>query len=208
VPEIVIIIIAAYLIGSIPVGITVARFFGGKDVTKEGSGNIGATNVGRVAGKKAGIITLFGDILKGIIPLLLSFWIAGDAPDILSFVALAAFLGHLYPLFNRFKGGKGVATALGIFIVLTPSAVIIAFIIFGITLYIWRYVSLSSMTAACAIPILVGIFSFSYAYIFLSLTIGGLVIFRHMDNIKRLLNGEESRFGIEKAGERKLENCD
>lgn len=194
-PEVVINIIIAYLTGSIPVGIIVARFFGGRDITKEGSRNIGATNVIRVVGKKAGIITLVGDILKGVLPLLLSFKIAGNAPDVLSFVALAAFLGHLYPLFNHFKGGKGVATALGVFLVLTPLAALIASIVFGITLYICRYVSLSSIIAALSIPILVGIFSFSYAYIFLSLVIGGLIIFRHNANIKRLFNHEENRFG-------------
>jgi len=191
----ILIIAIAYLVGSIPVGIILARHYSGKDITKEGSGNIGATNVVRVVGKKAGILTLFGDALKGIVPLAVSMMVTGDRPHILALVALAAFLGHLYPVFNRFRGGKGVATALGIFIFISPLSALAACILFGITVYLWRYVSLGSIVAAGSIPALVGIFSYSKTYILLALIMGGLVIYRHKSNIRRLLQGEENRLG-------------
>lgn len=187
----------AYLMGSIPTGVLIASYFGGKDVTKEGSGNIGATNVGRVVGKKAGLFTLLGDIIKGVIPVVLALIISGS-PFIVSAVALAAFLGHIFPIFNDFKGGKGVATALGIFAVVSPSSALAAVVIFAFFLYTWRYVSLGSIVAAGAMPALMGIFAESKSYIVLSLIIGGFVIYRHRDNIKRLLEGDENRLGQKK----------
>ena len=188
----------AYLLGSIPTGVLLARIYGGKDLSKEGSGNIGATNVGRVVGKKAGIITLVGDCLKGIIPLLITMAVAGRIPWLISAVALTAFLGHLYPVFNKFKGGKGVATALGVFLVVSPLATLLAVITFGLILYIWRYVSLGSIMAAGIMPALMGIFASSKIYIILALIVSGLVIYRHRENIKRLIDGNENKFGGEK----------
>ena len=188
----------AYLLGSIPTGVLLARIYGGKDLSKEGSGNIGATNVGRVVGKKAGIITLVGDCLKGIIPLLITMAVAGRIPWLISAVALTAFLGHLYPVFNKFKGGKGVATALGVFLVVSPIATLLAVITFGLILYIWRYVSLGSIMAAGIMPALMGIFASSKIYIILALIVSGLVIYRHRENIKRLIDGNENKFGGEK----------
>lgn len=188
----------AYLLGSIPTGVLLARIYGGKDLSKEGSGNIGATNVGRVVGKKAGIITLVGDCLKGIIPLLITMAVAGRIPWLISAVALTAFLGHLYPVFNKFKGGKGVATALGVFLVVSPLATLLAVMTFGLILYIWRYVSLGSIMAAGIMPALMGIFASSKIYIILALIVSGLVIYRHRENIKRLIDGNENKFGGEK----------
>ncbi len=200
--------IIAYLLGSIPFGVIVAKQYGGRDITREGSGNIGATNVGRVIGKKAGILTLAGDSLKGVVPILLVMLIHGRLPWLISIVALAAFMGHIYPVFNNFKGGKGVATALGIFLVISPSAAICALVIFIITLAIWRYVSLGSVVAAGVMPGLIGIFTDSSLYIIAATIIGSIVIYRHRDNIGRLLRGEENRFGAKKGDEVNDESSD
>ena len=194
-------ILFAYLMGSIPTGVVLAKFYGVKDITKEGSGNIGATNVGRVAGKKAGIITLVGDALKGVIPILTVMTVSGSVEWLIAAAALAAFLGHIYPLFNGFKGGKGVATALGIFLTISPLSALSAMLVFIILVAIYRYVSLGSVVAAGLIPAFVGIFSGSTFYIILSALIGGIVIYRHKDNIKRLLEGEENSLGQKKKEE-------
>ncbi|MBE9504428.1 MAG: glycerol-3-phosphate 1-O-acyltransferase PlsY [Proteobacteria bacterium] len=191
-------LLMAYLLGSIPTGVLLARIYGGKDLSKEGSGNIGATNVGRVVGKKAGLITLVGDCLKGILPLVITMAVAGRIPWLISAVALTAFLGHLYPVFNKFKGGKGVATALGVFLVVSPLATLLAVITFALILYLWRYVSLGSIIAAGIMPALMGIFASSKIYIVLAVLVGGLVIYRHRENIKRLIEGKENKFGGEK----------
>ena len=196
----------AYLMGSIPTGVVLAKIYGVKDITKEGSGNIGATNVGRVAGKKAGIITLIGDALKGVIPILAVMAVSGRVEWLISAAALAAFMGHIYPVFNNFKGGKGVATALGIFLTISPLSALAAALAFIILVAIYRYVSLGSIVAAGLIPTFVGIFSGSPPYIILSAVIGGIVIYRHKDNIKRLLEGNENSLGQKKNGEVKKED--
>jgi len=187
-------LLLAYLIGAIPCGVLLTRFFGGGDIRSAGSGNIGATNVYRVAGKKLGILTLLGDALKGALPvaiakfgLLLPEW--GIAA-----VAVAAFLGHCYPIYLGFKGGKGVATALGIYLILSPWAVLIAFVLFAGILYTTRYVSLGSIAAATLLPFLVLLINRSNQLLAASLLISLLVILRHSANIRRLLDKTESRF--------------
>jgi glycerol-3-phosphate acyltransferase PlsY len=194
VPFLLIILLAAYLIGAIPCGVLLTRFFGGGDIRNAGSGNIGATNVYRVAGKKLGILTLLGDLLKGAIPvafakftLLLPEW--GVAA-----VAVAAFLGHCYPVYLGFKGGKGVATALGIYLILSPLAVLIAMVLFGGILYKTRYVSLGSIAAATLLPFLDIYINPSHELLAASRLITILVNLRHSANIRRLLDGTESRF--------------
>lgn len=192
-------ILFAYLIGSIPTGVILAKYYGIGDITKEGSGNIGATNVGRVVGKKAGIITLTGDALKGIIPLLVTLTVAGNIPWLIAVAALAAFMGHIYPIFNNFKGGKGVATALGVFIFISPPSVLAAIAVFAGLVYIWRYVSLGSVVAAGLMPAFIGLFSETKIYIILAVIIGGIVIYRHKENIQRLLEGRENKLGEKKS---------
>lgn len=192
-------ILFAYLIGSIPTGVILARYYGISDITREGSGNIGATNVGRVVGKKAGIITLAGDMLKGVIPLLVTSVIAGNIPWLIALTGLAAFLGHIYPVFNNFKGGKGVATALGVFIYISPLSVLAAAAVFGGLVYFWRYVSLGSIVAAGLMPAFIGLFSETKIYIILAAVIGGIVIYRHKSNILRLLEGKENRVNDKKS---------
>ncbi|MGE4543393.1 MAG: glycerol-3-phosphate 1-O-acyltransferase PlsY [Pedobacter sp.] len=187
-------LIAAYLIGAIPTGVVLTRLFGATDIRNSGSGNIGATNVYRVAGKKLGVLTLLGDALKGAVPVLIAMKLLGLGDAQVGAVAAAAFIGHCYPVYLRFKGGKGVATALGIFLVLSPLAVLGAFIIFALLLWKWRYVSLGSITAAAAIPLLVYLNSGSLSLIVTTLFISLVVIVRHHQNIQRLLNGSENRF--------------
>lgn len=188
-------ICAAYLIGAIPTGVILTRFAGGQDIRKSGSGNIGATNVYRVAGRKMGVITLIGDCLKGVIPVLAAVKF-GFPPQIVASVALAAFLGHCYPIYLGFKGGKGVATALGIFLVISPKAILVVLLVFIVVLLVWRYISLSSILAAAATPFLVAFFSHSWSLFAATLVIAGIIIWRHRANIERLRGGTENRFNL------------
>lgn len=187
-------VLCAYLIGAIPTGILLTRFAGAADIRNSGSGNIGATNVYRVAGKKLGVLTLIGDALKGAIPVLVAMQLPGLGDAQIGAVAAAAFIGHCYPIYLRFKGGKGVATALGIFLVLSPLAVLAAFAIFAFLLWKWGYVSLGSISAAAAIPVLVYFNNGNPALVATTLFISLIVIWRHRQNIQRLLTGSENRF--------------
>lgn len=187
-------LIAAYLIGAIPTGLLLTRLTGNGDIRQAGSGNIGATNVYRTAGRKLGILTLIGDALKGLLPVLFASAAFHLPPLQVGLVAIAAFLGHCYPVYLGFKGGKGVATALGIFLVLSPLAVLVAFVVFAVLLWKWRYVSLGSIAAAAAIPGLVYLFERSLPLLMATLVISAIVILRHRANIERLLNGTENRF--------------
>lgn len=189
-------IIAAYLIGAIPTGVILTRLVGGEDIRSAGSGNIGATNVYRVAGRKLGVVTLVGDCLKGVIPLLIAqqgFNLAGNG---IALVALAAFMGHCYPIYLGFKGGKGVATALGVFLVLSPLSVLCLLVVFVLVLWKWRYVSLASISAAATVPLLVFLLERSFALVFATLIIASLVIWKHRANIERLRSGTESKFNL------------
>ena len=186
-------LLAAYLIGAIPCGVILTRLSGAGDIRQAGSGNIGATNVYRVAGRGLGIATLAGDALKGVIPVVVARML--QLPEsLVALVAVVAFLGHLYPVYLAFKGGKGVATALGIFLVLSPPAVGCAALLFALLLWKWRYVSLGSISAAAVVPPLVFAFTGSLPLLLASCFISFMVIVRHRDNIKRLLAGSENRF--------------
>lgn len=187
-------LVASYLIGAIPCGVVLTRLVGSEDIRKAGSGNIGATNVYRVAGRKLGIATLILDCLKGVIPVAVALKVFPDAPASVALVAAATFLGHLYPVYIGFKGGKGVATALGIFLVLSPVGVLVALLIFVALVWKWRYISLGSIGAAAACPLLILYFERSTSLFLVGLFIGGMVIVRHRANIGRLLDGTESRF--------------
>jgi glycerol-3-phosphate acyltransferase PlsY len=188
-------VVFGYLAGSIPTGLLLATAFSGVDPRKEGSRNIGATNILRTAGKTLGVLTLAGDCLKGLIPVLIGLWLLKS--DIwVCLIALAAFTGHLFPIYLKFKGGKGVATALGIYLGIAPLAVLIdAGIFFGVVLK-WRYVSLGSLTAATAMPILIAILTKSIPYVIASLIVAGLIYYRHQENIRRLLSGSENRLSL------------
>lgn len=188
----ILLLIGAYLLGSVPTGLLLAKAFG-IDIREAGSGNIGATNVYRTVGRKLGIITLICDCLKGLIPVLIARWL--DLPDIwVAAIGLAALLGHVYTVWLKFKGGKGVATALGVFLGTSPLSVLVALFVFIAVIYIWRYVSLASITAAAVLPVLVWFFSGKQELVAMSFIIAAVVIFRHHENIARLRAGTESKF--------------
>jgi acyl phosphate:glycerol-3-phosphate acyltransferase len=191
-------IIFAYLLGSVPVGVLLAKMKG-QDPRIVGSGNIGATNVMRAAGKTLGIATLVGDALKGVIPTALALhW--GFGPLFVALAGLAAFGGHLFPLYLKFKGGKGVATSLGVFLALAPLAILIYIGVFLIVLFIWRYVSLGSLVATALLPLSLLLLKAPAAYLFLSLALGILVFWKHRENIRRLMAGRENKMGGGKKG--------
>jgi glycerol-3-phosphate acyltransferase PlsY len=186
-------VVCAYLVGSIPTGLLLSKAFGGVDIRSTGSGNIGATNVYRTMGRKVGILTLVGDCLKGVVPVVAA--ISLDLPvEWIAVVGLAAFLGHVYTVFLRFKGGKGVATALGVFLAVSPLSVLAALAVFSFVLYKWRYVSLASITSAALMPSLVALIDKKPALVGMSLVIAALVIYKHRENIQRLKAGTENKF--------------
>ena len=185
-------VIAAYLIGSIPTGLLLGKVFG-VDIRTTGSGNIGATNVYRTLGRKVGVMTLVGDCLKGLIPVLVAKQMG--LPDLgIALVGLVAFLGHVYTVFLGFKGGKGVATALGVFLGASPLAVLLALALFVGVLLKWRYVSLGSIVTAVAMPFIVAVLDERIVIIAVTAIISCLVIHKHRENIRRLRAGTESKF--------------
>jgi len=186
-------IFCSYLIGSIPFGLVLGKLKG-VDVRLGGSKNIGATNVTRQLGKGVGILTLLGDTGKGLLPMLVVGSLLHGRGDAQLWVVLsggAAFLGHLYPLYLGFKGGKGVATALGVFFYLDPLATLIDVLIFVGVVYNWGYVSLGSLTAALMMPGLIWLLTGSLPYAALATVIGILIWVKHHENIGRLLRHEE-----------------
>ncbi|HSR12148.1 MAG TPA: glycerol-3-phosphate 1-O-acyltransferase PlsY [Thermodesulfobacteriota bacterium] len=191
-------LIFAYFLGSVPTGVVLTKAFGRVDPRTQGSGNIGATNIYRTSGKGLGIITLLGDIVKGVIPVMIA-GAASLSPFWVGAVGLAAFVGHLFPVYLKFKGGKGIATALGVFLALAPLPALISFALFVVIVYQWRYISLGSLAATAAFPVLLAVFSPHPVYIPFAVVIGALIFYRHRGNIQRLLAGNESKFGAPKS---------
>lgn len=195
--------IAAYFLGSIPFGLILTRAFGRGDVRKVGSGNIGATNVARAAGLLAGLFTLVLDIGKGAGAVLLAERLSNDSATWMMIAALAALLGHGFPVWLKFQGGKGVATAAGIFLVLSPLASLAAVILFLLVVIFWRYVSLGSVCAAAAMPLLIYFLWAPRHAPPLAVTIGALaaallIIYKHRSNLQRLIEGTEPKFSFAK----------
>ena len=194
----------AYILGSIPFGLILAKLFGGTDVRKGGSGNIGATNVARVIGPVAGILTLILDVAKGSAAVLLAARLSQDSATWMMIAALAALAGHCFPIWLKFKGGKGVATAAGMFLVLCPLAFLGSVILFVLVVTFWRYVSLGSISAAAAMPLLM---YFLWAprhapplvITFGSLAAALLIVCKHAGNIRRLAQGVEPKFSFGKT---------
>jgi glycerol-3-phosphate acyltransferase PlsY len=186
------ILLAAYLLGSIPTGLLLGKLYG-IDVRKEGSGNIGATNLYRTVGRKVGIITLVGDCFKGLIPVLAIKYSALPV-EVAAWVGLAAFCGHVFSVFLKFRGGKGVATALGVFLGLSPLSVVIAVVLFLLLMLKWRYVSLGSVSAAAVMPFAVYLMGNGPTLVCVTTIISLIVIARHYENILRLVAGTENRF--------------
>src|SRR3984893_4252606 len=195
--------VAAYLLGSIPFGLLFTRLFGGVDVRKSGSGNIGATNVARVAGPLAGILTLLFDAGKGAAAVWLAGRVINESATWMMIAALAALLGHCFPVWLKFRGGKGVATAAGGFFVLCPPALLGSVILFLLVLFFWRYVSLASISAAAAMPLLIYFLWAPHHAPPLIVTFGALaaaaiIVYKHDANIQRLAQGEETKFSFGK----------
>lgn len=190
-------ILLAYLVGSIPIGVLLARLKG-KDPRKTGSGNIGATNVMRSVGKTLGIITLIGDVMKGFIPTFIA--MRFEEPYIfIALVGFAVFLGHLFPVFLKFKGGKGVATGAGVYLAISPLVILTSFGIFIIVFLIWKYVSLGSLVGTAVIPLFLLLLKTTPTeYFLLSLFLTIFVFIKHKDNIKRLLAGTENKVNFKK----------
>jgi acyl-phosphate glycerol 3-phosphate acyltransferase len=196
----ILIIVVSYLVGAIPFGYLIARWKG-IDIQKQGSGNIGATNVGRVLGRRFGLLAFGFDFCKGVVPTACAVWLGGEqgaSSNLLGVAAgMATILGHMFPVYLRFRGGKGVATGAGVVLVLAPMAAFGALVIFAACILVSRYVSLASMVAALSLCVFDLVFSpAAWAMDQLPVTLfcivaAGLVIFRHRGNIQRLLDGTE-----------------
>jgi glycerol-3-phosphate acyltransferase PlsY len=187
------VVIIAYLSGSIPFGYLIVRKKLGADIRESGSGGTGATNVSRRAGKSAGIVTLVLDALKGSVAVLLAKTFAPDVDWLIAAAAIAAIVGHMFPVWLGFRGGKGVATGVGIFLMLAPVAVLCAGIIFVIIVALTRYISLGSIVAAATIPLFVWLQTDSRPLLTAALVGALLIVFAHRGNIARLARGTESK---------------
>ncbi len=206
-PASLLVIAVAYLLGSIPVGYLLVRLFLKQDVRSVGSGNIGATNVLRSGGKGLGAATFLGDMLKGSAAV----WVGGLigvllTPDagvrnMQALAALTAVLGHVFPVWLRFKGGKGVATGFGVFLVAAPTSALAAITVFALVLLVTRYVSLASILGAASFPVFAWLLVSGERppfFIAVQFAVALLIIAKHHQNIRRLLAGTESRFAVRK----------
>jgi len=202
------IVTAAYLLGSVPTGYLLVRFFLHRDIRSSGSGNIGATNVLRSGGKGLGAATFLLDVLKGGAAV----YLGGVLGAILlpgtplrsaqALAALFAVLGHIFPVWLRFKGGKGVATGFGVFLVSAPWAALAAIAVFAVVFAITRYVSLASILGAACFPVFAWYMVSGdkpALYIAVQTIVALIIIFKHHQNVRRLLSGTESRIGAKKA---------
>jgi glycerol-3-phosphate acyltransferase PlsY len=191
----IIIILLCYLIGSIPFGYIAGRLFKGIDIRSVGSGNIGATNVGRILGIRGFISVFLLDLLKGFIPVII---IKNYYPrDIfLLLVALFIIIGHMYTIFLKFKGGKGVATTIGVFLALEPAGTFVALIVFLLTALVSKFVSLSSILAAISLAIYIWFVSNWLSLQIIATIVVIFIIYKHKENIKRIINGTENKIGV------------
>lgn len=185
-------VVIAYLLGSIPFGYLIVRAIAGTDIRATGSGNIGATNVLRTSGRAAGVLTLLLDVTKGYVAVLVASRLTAGDPLWTSLAAVAVILGHAFPVFLRFKGGKAVASTLGAFLYLTPSAIAAVVVVFVVAVALTRYISLGSVLAAGLFPLAVYLIAHPPFYvIFASVFAGVFIVYRHKENIARLRKGNE-----------------
>ncbi|MHB8500238.1 MAG: glycerol-3-phosphate 1-O-acyltransferase PlsY [Candidatus Acidiferrales bacterium] len=194
---------AAYLLGSIPFGLLLGKLFGAADVRNAGSGNIGATNVARVAGPLAGILTLLLDAAKGALAVFLAARLSNESATWMMVAGLCVLVGHCFPIWLGFRGGKGVATAAGVFLVLCPLAFLGAAILFVLVVLYWRFVSLGSISAAAAMPLLIYFFwaphhAPPHVVTFGTLGAALLIVYKHDGNIQRMVQGDEAKFSFSK----------
>ena len=195
--------VVGYLFGAIPVGVLVGRAWG-FDPRTVGSGNIGATNVVRAGGKIPGAVTFMADVLKGFIPIELTRFVLGSAPSVLATVGIATYAGSIASIFLKFRGGRGVATSLGVWLALAPKPIAIVAGVFGVVLALTRIVSLASLMGALALPPTVAALDCPAPYLLAAIIMTALVLLRHSENIARLIRGEEPSIGrstADKTGE-------
>lgn len=200
-------LLLAYLLGSIPFGYVIARLFFGIDIRKHGSGNIGFSNVLRTLGWKPAVAVFLGDALKGVAAVV----IAGVSQDATLALAagLAAIAGHNWPVFLGFNGGRGVTTSLGVLVGLMPLVAVAGGAVWGITVGLTRYISLSSVMAALAVPLAAWLFRYPAIYVLGTAVMALFVIYRHIPNLKRLWNGTEFKIGqkvatVKQTGRRRV----
>lgn len=200
-------LIAAYLLGSIPFGFLIVKLASGSDIRETGSGGTGATNVTRKAGKGAGVVTLLLDALKGVAAVLAARWLTDEAGTswVVAGAGVLAVVGHCFPVWLKFKAGKGVATGLGVFLAIVPWAVMAAFIVFAVVVWRTRFVSLGSILAAAFVPLWVWAMHtwiepiINFAPVITALVASSaIIIAKHHENIQRLMAGTENKFGATK----------
>jgi glycerol-3-phosphate acyltransferase PlsY len=191
-------VLLAFLLGSIPFGKIIARKVARIDITKHGSGNIGATNVAREVGTRWGLLTLALDLLKGFLPVyLVSPHFLGTVPSndwTIALVSLAALLGHQFSVFEKFRGGKGVATALGVYLAVSPISCLVALLIFVAVVFVWDIISLASMISAASMPLLLSLMGYPFPLIGAAAVAAALIVLKHRDNIARIRAGQERKW--------------
>lgn len=198
-PMNIVLIILAYFIGSIPSGVIVARALGGADPRSGGSGNIGATNVLRTLGKKAAVLTLLGDVLKGLLPVLLAKALLPGTSPVIYLVAFAAILGHDFSMFLGFRGGKGVATTVGTLVALSPPLAGLCLLTWVAVVGVTRYSSAGALVTAAISPVYVLVLRESKGLALFCVAVALLLIVLHRENIKRLANGSEKRISFKSS---------
>lgn len=184
------IIVVSYLLGAVPFGLILARRFAGIDVRAQGSGNIGATNVARTSGKKLGVLTLILDATKGALPVLTAAWL-GQPIAVVAGAGLAAVIGHVFPIYLKLRGGKGVATAAGMFLALAPLPTLAAVAVFGLLFLAFRVVSVGSLAGAITLLAAIAVLDPRREVLVVAAIVVALVFVRHAGNIQRLLNRSE-----------------
>ena len=200
----ILLMVLAYILGSVPNALWIGKVFKGIDIREHGSRNTGSTNAARVLGAKLGILTLILDVSKGLVPTLTAILLKVDFFENLTkisnfdyvLVGIWGILGHVFSIFMNFKGGKAVATTLGVFLILVPKAILFAAIVFFVVFAISKYVSLSSILAAISLPIFIYFLYQEMIYIILGILIAILIVVKHRSNIERLKNGTESKFSL------------
>ncbi|EEG77110.1 glycerol-3-phosphate 1-O-acyltransferase PlsY [Dethiobacter alkaliphilus] len=200
-------LLAAYLLGSVSFGYLAGKLLKGIDIRQFGSGNAGTTNIQRTLGTGPAIAVLILDAAKGLVAVLIAQALTGN-PPVMMLAGVAAVLGHNWPVFFGFKGGRGIATSVGVILGLTPGVILIATAVGVILIATTRYVSLGSVTGAVLIPMLMIIFGHDFSYVIFGTALAALAVWRHKENITRLLNGTENKLGAKvnvSAKEKKVE---
>jgi len=199
---VIILLVLSYLFGSFPTGYVLGKIYKGIDIRQFGSGNIGMTNAWRVLGRKAGLLTLVVDLAKGPAAVILASVISGDMLTE-TICGGMAILGHNFPVWLKFKGGKGVATTLGVFLTLSPLPTVVCFLLLVVGTGLTRYMSVGSLLFASSLPVVILIFGKGAHLVIFALVAGGLIFFRHKSNIKRLLAGKENKLSLSVTGLKK-----